>query len=110
EFAERKLRIVQLELAGLEKHAGLEIVLPQARQEEIDMLWRGDHDDAVAAPQARLQVERDGFGEGLRVTVQLREVPVDRRIDQQRTDKWRRHLADFRNGSGHAHAVTYEPP
>ena len=98
---------MELELAGLQEHARIETLLPKAGHEQVRMLAGGNHDDAVAAPQARLQEQRDRGGEGLRVTVQLSEVPVDRSFDQQRTDKRRRHSAGLQRSRGFAHnAVT----
>jgi hypothetical protein len=92
ELTERLLGVVQLELAALEEGAGIEIVVTQAREEKIEVGGGRDHDDSIAAPQARLQVQRDGIREGLRVAVQLSEVSIDRSFDQQRTDERRSHL------------------
>src|SRR6266513_311196 len=82
---------MQLELTGLDESGRVETVIPQAREKQLGVGRRGDHHDAVAAPQARLQVERDGVGEGLRVALQLREVAVDRSFGQERTDKGSAH-------------------
>src|SRR6266550_3392729 len=84
ELAQRQLGVMQLELTRLEEHTGIELVFTQPREEAISVGGGGDHDYAVAAPQARLQVQVDGVGEGLRVAMQLREVPVHRSFDQQR--------------------------
>src|SRR5262245_11350603 len=98
ELPQRQLGIVQLELAALQKATRVEILLAQALQEQLDVRRRRDHDDPIAAPQARLQVQRDGFREGLRVAVQLSEVPVDGSFDQQRMDErishWNRRVGD----------------
>jgi hypothetical protein len=87
ELAERQLGVVQLELAVLEEAAGVEVVLAQPREKEVDVCRRRNHDDSIAAPQARLQVQRDGIREGLRVAMQLSEVPIDGSFDQQRTNE-----------------------
>ena len=77
---------MELELAGLEKHTGIEIVLTQTVEEELGVRGGGDHHDSVAAAQAGLQVQCDGVGEGPRVAMQLGKMPVRRGFDQQRTD------------------------
>ena len=69
ELAQGQLGIVQLEPPGLEEHAGIEIVRPQPREEEVGVLRSRDDHNSVAAPQARPQVDRDGIGEVLRVAV-----------------------------------------
>ena len=50
-------------------HARIDLLLPQAREEEVGERVGGNDHDAVPALQTCLHVLRDGVGEGPRVGV-----------------------------------------